>query len=180
MSAARARQIEELVEETINEARTDNPFLTAREEEQLMRKKRQQEEMQHLTHDLMHLSPTNCGENDRSLEEALDFMNDWKNEFYPVETEEEKKENGEMNELAEKAAEKIRKLGLKFWREFRNRYGGNLGLTPPQTAVAYCKYHIATFQGKAPYKKHCYVLSGCGLSSELIQTSYAPEMTSLF
>lgn len=170
----RARQIEELVESEILDAKTSNPFLTAREEDQLIRQKRQEEEIQHLTHTLMGLSPTNCGENDRSLEEALQFMEAWKNEFYPVESEEEKKENEEIRRLADEAIKKIQVLGVKFWRDFRSKYGGVIGLSPSQTAIGYCKYHIATFQGKAPYKKHCYVLSGFGLSTEIIQMSYLP------
>jgi hypothetical protein len=174
MSEQRARQIEELVEAEIQDAKTSNPFLTAREEDQLIRQKKQEEEMKHLTHTLMQVSPTNSGDNDRSFEEAICFMHDWKNEFYPADTEEEIQQNFEMRNLADQAIEKIQMLGLKFFRDFRSNYGGNLGLSPLQTAVAFCKYHIATFQGKSPYKKHCYVLSGFGLSQEIIQASYAP------
>ena len=209
-----AQKVSDLVESEYEEGKRVNPYLTAREEDRILRKQTEEDGMSHLTHNLMKASPTNSGENDRSFEEALSIMEEWKNDTYNTPTEEDasastadkaqkKKKNtsgeddqeaeqpfgapkknllnssaektdAEMNELATQAIEKIRGLGVRFYRDFRSKYGGNLGLSPNQTAVAFCKYHIATLQGKSPYKKHLFTLSGFGLNRDMVEDSYSP------
>lgn len=156
MSASYAARVDELVDKETASAKESNPYrktLQAIEDEAKQSLKSGSSD----SPSRLLPSPTNLGSQNRSFQEALFVIREWKDS---------------TSRSQNSAEEKITGLGVVYWDLFRKRWG-SLGLNAEQVAIMYLRYHTATIDGMAPKKKHLCMFQGLGVPHDIVEASFS-------